>query len=180
VINIGTKDCPLKQHVTALVTIAFALLTTHASAGCAPGFDPFTVCDIKGRDTSVHVCHDDQNVTYSYGVFGDAPQLYLSEPIAMADYHPWDAPAVTSGSITFHSGDYAYEVASSFTYEFFADDIPSVTHFGWVTVTRNGEILDKLECMPKPVRYPYGGTLYDRMIAVGMVWKGYERGWSDD
>jgi hypothetical protein len=174
------KDWPLKQNVTTLTAITFALLTTQASADCEPGFSLFTVCDIKGRDTSVHVCHNDQEVTYSYGVFDEVPQLYLSKPIAMADYHPWDAPAATSGSITFHTGEYAYEVASGFTYAFFADDIPSVAHFGWVTVTRNGEVLDKLECKPEPTRYPYGGTLYDRMIAMGMVWNGYERGWSDN
>ncbi|MFT5629232.1 MAG: hypothetical protein ACI9HB_000392, partial [Gammaproteobacteria bacterium] len=43
----------------------------------------------------------------------------------------------------------------------------------------NGELLDKLECIPKRARYPYGGTLYDRMIAIGMVWNGYERGWTN-
>jgi hypothetical protein len=173
------KDWPLNHNVTTLTAIAFALLTTQASAGCEPGFDPFTVCDIQGRDTTVHVCHDDKEATYSYGVYGEAPQLFLSKPIAMVDYHPWDAPAATSGSITFNSGEYAYEIASGFTSESFAYDIPSVTHFGWITVTRNGDVLDKLECIPEPSRYPFGGTLYDRMVAIGMVWNGYERGWSD-
>lgn len=176
--NIETKEWQLKQYVTTLTAITFALLTTQAKAGCDSGFDLFTVCDIKGRDTSLHVCHDDQKVTYSYGIFGEVLQLYLSKPIAMVDFHPWDAPVATSGSITFHVGEYAYEVASGFTAEFFTDDIPSVTHFGWITVTRNGEVLDKLECIPEPSRYPYGGTLYDRMIAMGMDWNGYERGWS--
>jgi len=167
------------KNVTTLAAMTFALLTTQANANCEADFDPFMLCDVKDRNTSVSVCHDDQKVTYTYGVFGEAPQLYLSDPIAMADYHPWDAPAATSGSITFYSGEYAYEVASSFTYEFFADDIPSVTHFGWVTVTRNGKVMDKLECIARLSRHPYGGTLYDRMIAMGMVWNGYEHGWSD-
>ena len=175
-----TKDRPLKHNLTISAAIAFALLTTQASAGCETGFDPFILCDIKQRNTGVSVCHDDQKVTYSYGVYGEAPQLFMSQPIATADYHPWDAPAATSGSITFHVGEYAYEVASGFTYEFFTDDIPSVTHFGWITVMRNGAIIDRLECIPEPTRYPYGGTLYDRMIAMGLIWNGYEHGWSDD
>lgn len=72
----------------------------------------------------------------------------------MANFHPWDAPATTSGSITFHVGEYAYEVGSGFTSELFADDIPSATHFGWIKVTRNGEVLEKLECIPELTRYP--------------------------
>ena len=69
--NTQIKDWPLKQHAIALN--AFALLTTQANADCDSVFDLFPLCDIKGRDTSVHVCHNDQDVTYSCGVFGEVP-----------------------------------------------------------------------------------------------------------
>ncbi|WP_342076336.1 hypothetical protein [Yoonia sp. SS1-5] len=164
-----------KKVVTSIVLGPWA---STATADCAPASDPFTFCDIAGRNTVLRVCFDDFNLTYSYGVPGETPQLFLSEPIADADYHPWDAPAPTSGSITFRSGDYAYEVASLFVTQPFDDGIPSVTHFGWITVTRNGEVVDKLECRPEPARYTYGGSLYERMTAMGMVWKGYGRGWT--
>ncbi|MGB7240662.1 MAG: hypothetical protein WBC93_01070 [Sulfitobacter sp.] len=161
------------------VALVLGFWASHATADCAPGFDPLTFCDIAGKDTVLRVCFNNDTVTYSYGVAGAAPQLYLSEPIATVDYHPWDAPAPTSGSITFRNGDYAYEVASLFVSEPFADDIPSVTHFGWVTVTRNGEVVDKLECRPEPSRYVYGGALYERMTAMGLVWNGYGHGWTE-
>ena len=169
------------QHYKKLFgAIVLGLWASQATADCAATFDPFTFCDITGKGTVLRVCHDDAIVTYSYGLPGETPQLYLSEPIASVDYHPWDAPGATSGSITFRNGDYAYEVASLFVSEPFADDIPSVTHFGWVTVTRNGEVVDKLECRPEPSRYVYGGALYERMTAMGLVWKGYGEGWTDD
>ncbi len=167
------------QRYTASAAMVLGLLASQATADCGRGNIPFTFCDIAGKDTVLRVCHDDFTVTYSYGVSGEVPQLYLSEPITTVDYHPWDAPAPTSGSITFRNGDYAYEVASLFVTQPFDDDIPSVTHFGWVTVTRNGEIVDKLECRPEPSRYVYGGALYERMTAMGLVWNGYGRGWSE-
>jgi len=161
------------------VAIVFGFYGSCAFADCGRGNIPFTFCDIAGKNTVLRVCHDGFTVTYSYGLPDEVPELFLSEPIATVDYYPWDAPAPTSGSITFRNGEYAYEVASLFVTQPFADDIPSVTHFGWVTVTRNGEVLDKLECRPEPSRYVYGGALYERMTAMGLEWNGYEQGWTE-
>ncbi|ANB35842.1 hypothetical protein A6024_18085 [Rhodovulum sulfidophilum] len=161
------------------MAIVLALSASQAAADCGRGNILFTFCDIAGKDTVLRVCHDDFTVTYSYGVAGEVPQLYLSEAIATVDYHPWDAPDPTSGSITFRNGEYAYEVTSLFVTQAFADDIPSAAHFGWVTVTRNGEIVVKLECRPEPSRYVYGGSLYERTTAMGLEWNGYERGWTE-
>lgn len=167
------------QQYRAFAAILLGLLASQAIADCGRGNIPFTFCDIAGKDTVLRVCHDHFTITYSYGVPDEIPQLFLSEPIATVDYHPWDAPAPTSGAITFRNGEYAYEVASLFVTQPFADDIPSVTHFGWVTVKRNGEIVDKLECRPEPSRYVYGGALYERMTAMGLEWHGYDRGWAE-
>ena len=165
-----------KSFVAATV---LGLLASQTSADCAPGLIPYMICDIADEETVLRVCYDNFTVTYSYGLPGEIPQLYLSEPIATVEYHPWDAPAPTSGSITFRNGDYAYEVASLFVSQPFAADIPSMTHFGWVTVTRSGVIVDKLECRPEPSRYVYGGSLYERMTAMGLEWNGYGRGWTE-
>ncbi|MEL6688063.1 MAG: hypothetical protein AAFP97_10640 [Pseudomonadota bacterium] len=159
--------------------IGLGLCGSGASADCGRGNIPFTFCDIAGKDTVLRVCHDGFAVSYSYGLTDEVPQLFLSEPIATVDYHPWDPPEPTSGSITFRNGEYVYEVASLFVTQPFDDDIPSVTHFGWITVTRNGEIVDKLECRPEPSHYVYGGALYERMTAMGLVWRGYEQGWTE-
>lgn len=169
----------MQHHNKVFAAIVLGLWASQATADCASGRIPLTVCDIAGKDTVLRVCHDDFTVTYSYGVAGEVPQLFLSEPIATVDYHPWDAPAPTSGSITFRNGEYAYEVASLFVTQPFDDDIPSVTHFGWVTVTRNGEVVDKLECRPEPSRYVYGGALYEHMTAMGLEWNGYEQDWTE-
>lgn len=173
------KECSLRQILRICASVWLGISASEARADCSPALIPFTVCDIVGKDTVLRVCHDDFTVTYSYGRPDEVPELYLSEPIETVDYYPWDAPEPTSGSITFRNGDYAYEVASLFVSPPFADDIPSVTHFGWITVTRNGEIVDKLECRPEPSRYAYGGSLYERMTAMGLVWNGYGQGWTD-
>jgi hypothetical protein len=168
------------QHCEKIfAAIALGLWASQATADCAPDRIPYPFCDIVGKDMVLRVCHDHFTVTYSYGVSGEMPKLYLSEPIATVDYHPRDAPAPTPGAITFRDGDYAYEVASLFVTQPFANNIPSVTHFGWVTVTRNGEIVDKLECRLAPSRYVYEGSLYERMTAMGLEWNGYERGWTE-
>ena len=160
------------------VAIFFGLLASQATADCSSGRVPFVVCDIADKDTILHVCYHHFNVTHRYGVSGEVPQLFLSEPVATVDYHPWDVPAPTSGAITFRDGEYAYEVASLFVTQPSSDDISSVTHFGWATITRNGEIIDKLECRPEPSRYVYGGSLYEQMTGMGLEWNGYKRGWS--
>ena len=157
--------------------IALCILTTEATAGCATGFDPFTFCDIKGRDTSVSVCHDDHTVTYSYGAFGESPELFLSETIEDIEYFPWDGQGALSGSVTFRNGEYAYEIVSAFKHDFSDGEARAVSHFGWITVTRNGETLDRLECRPEPVRYGYGSGIYDRKLAAGLYWDGYANGW---
>lgn len=175
----GPKERPLRHSTNVFAAIMLGGWANSAIADCASAFDPFTFCDIAGKDTILRVCHDATTVTYSYGQPGEVPELFLSEPIVTVDYHPWDAPVPTSGSITLHNGDYAYKVASFFVSQPFADDIPSVTHFGWITVTRNGEVVDKLECRPEPSRYIYGGSLYERMTAMGLEWNGYERGWTE-
>lgn len=63
-----TKDQSLKKNLTMLATITFVLLTTQASAGCEVAFDPFMLCDIKDRNTSVSVGHDDQKVLTAMGL----------------------------------------------------------------------------------------------------------------
>lgn len=99
------KEFPLQRSHTICAAIVLGLWASNATAGCPAGLVPFTVCDISGKDTVLHVCHDHFDVTYSYGVAEAVPQLYHTEPIATVDYHPWDAPAPTSGSITFRNGD---------------------------------------------------------------------------
>ena len=157
--------------------LAFCISTTDARAGCEAGFDPYTICDIKGRDTVLSVCHDTNSVTYSYGAFGKVPELELHETIAEIDYFPWDGPIAMSGSVTFHNGDYAYEVVSIFEPDPFDGASSAVTHFGWIMVSRDGKLLERLECIPEPARYAYGSGIYENKVAAGFAWNSETKGW---
>lgn len=103
------RGWPLKRYIVVWPAVAFGLVAAEASADCAQGLIPFSSCDIVGRDASLDVCHHDFAATYRYGVRGEIPELYLSEPIETVDYRPGDGHALV-GSITFYNGDYAYEV----------------------------------------------------------------------
>lgn len=177
VTSIQTEEWRLALHKYVLPLMAFCIFTTQANADCAAGFDQFTFCDIKGRDTSVSVCNDDHTVTYSYGAFGKSPELFLTETIEDIEYHPWDGPALLSGSVIFRNGNYAYEIVSAFEQVPFDEGASAITHFGWITVSRNGVTLDRLECMPEPSRYSYGDGIYNRKLAAGLYWDGYANGW---
>jgi hypothetical protein len=163
----------MRTKVAILPAFAFCIVATDVSADCARGMIPFSSCEIVGRSTFLNVCHDDFRVSYSYGTRGNVPELYLSEPIATVDYRPWDGDALI-GSITFRNGAYAYEVVSGFNSEF-SDE--GLSHFGWVTVSYNGEELSKLECVQTSVESVYGSDVYDLKVAAGLRWDGEETGW---
>lgn len=167
----------MASYNTFWLTTAFSMFMTQANAACPSGFDPFTICDINSRGAVVAVCHDNTTVTYSYRTVGENPELTLSETINNIDYFPWDVPGPLSGSVTFHNGTYAYEVVSVFKADPFDGAASGVNHFGWVTVTQNGETVDRLECRPEPVRYAYGSGIYEAKEAAGLFWDGYEKGW---
>lgn len=167
------KGWHLKLGTVIWPAVAFGLVTTEASAECGQGSIPFSSCDIVGWDASLDVCHDDFTVTYRYGRRGEIPELYLSEPIETVDYRPWDGHALV-GSITFSSGDYAYEVVSGFNSEF-SDE--GLSHFGWITVSHEDEPLSRFECVLETVDGVYGSDIYDLKVADGLKWYGEERGW---
>jgi hypothetical protein len=167
------REWHLKRHFLMWPAVAFCLVTTEASADCAPSLIPFSSCDIVGQDVSLDVCHDDFTVTYRYGTRGEIPELYLSEPIETVNYYPWEGHDLV-GSITFYNGEYAYEVVSGFNSEF-SDE--GLSHFGWVTVFQKGEPLARFECVPETVETVYGSDIYDLKVAAGLIWYGEARGW---
>jgi hypothetical protein len=83
------KGGRLGQYLGVCLVCLGVFLTSKAQAGCAPGQEPFTSCQIEGRDTEVFVCFDDNVATYSYGPIGGSPELFLSETIAQVDFQPW-------------------------------------------------------------------------------------------
>lgn len=159
-----------------------AFAGTKAAAGCPQGQEPFTSCQIEGRNTEVFVCFDDQVVTYSYGPVGGAPDLFLSEPIERVDFEPWSGLGTAiSESVTFYNGDYAYDVGGGFDRPFSDEEmLLPIRRFGWVEVTESGERAASLECSPETVGYGFGGGIHDVKVAAGQTWDSASFTWISD
>tara|TARA_R110002126_G_scaffold30259_7_gene99238 strand:- start:115565 stop:116524 length:960 start_codon:yes stop_codon:yes gene_type:complete len=157
-------------------------LSAKAQAGCPQGQEPITSCEIKGRNTEVFACFDDQIATYSYGPIGGAPDLFLSETIEDVDFEPWSGIGkAIHEKVTFYNGDYSYEVGGGFDRPFSEEEMLLPTRrFGWLDVAQNGETLNTLDCIPETVTYGFGGGIYDAKVAAGLEWDDYSKTWRPD
>ena len=162
----------MKQKFGLYLASCCVLIGNMAQAGCPAGQEPFTSCQIDGRNTEVFVCFDDQVVTYSYGPVGGTPDLFLSEPVGRVDYEPWSGLGkAISESVTFYNGDFAYDVGGGFDRPFSEEEMREpIRRFGWVEVTQSGEIAASLECIPETVSYGFGGGIHDIKVAAGQSW----------
>lgn len=158
------------------------LLSTIAQADCPGGQEPFTSCQIEGRNTEVFVCLDDQVVTYSYGPIDGAPDLVLSDTVAHVDFEPWSGLGTAiSETVTFYNGDISYEVGGGFDRPFSEEEMElGPRRFGWIDVAQNGQSLSRLECIPDTVGFGWGGGVYDAKVAAGLVWDDYSKTWVGD
>lgn len=172
----------MKQKFRLYLATCCVLIGTMAQADCPVGQEPFTFCQIDGRNTEVFVCFDDQVVTYSYGAVGGTPDLFLSEPVERVDYEPWlGLGKAISESVTFYNGDYAYDVGGGFERPFSEEEMREpIRRFGWVEVTEGGATAAYLECTPETVSYGFGGGIYDIKVAAGQTWDDESFTWISD
>lgn len=172
----------MEKKIALYLASCCVVVSTMAQADCPAGQEPFTSCQIDGRNTEVFVCYDDQVVTYSYGPTGGTPDLLMSEPIERVDFEPWSGLGkAISESVTFYNGDYAYDVGGGFDRPFSDKEmLLPVRRFGWVEVTESGEIAASLECIPETVSYGFGGGIYDIKVASGQTWDSESFTWISD
>lgn len=172
----------MKQKLGLFLASCCVLISTMAQADCPAGQEPFTSCQIEGRNTEVFVCFDDQVVTYSYGPIGGTPDLFLSEPMERVDFEPWSGLGkAISESVTFYNGDYAYDVGGGFDRPFSDEEMRQpIRRFGWVEVTESGQVAASLECIPETVSYGFGGGIHDIKVAAGHTWDSYSFTWISD
>lgn len=180
--NADKRGGRLGQYLGVCLVCFGLVLTSKAQAGCAPGQEPFTSCQIEGRNTEVFVCFDDNVATYSYGPIGGSPELFLSETIAQVDFQPWSGLGTAiSESVTFYNGDYGYDVGGGFDRPFSEEEmLLGPRRFGWVEVTQSGARIASLRCIPETVSYGFGGGLYDAKLAAGLIWDSYSATWISD
>ena len=160
------------QKLRVYLLFSGVFLATGVQASCPLGQEPFTSCQIEGRNTQVFVCFDDQVTTYSYGPIGGAPELFLTETTADVDFEPWSGSGkAISESVTFYNGDYAYDVGGGFDRPFSEEEmLLPPRRFGWIEVTESGEQAASLACIPETVSYGFGGGVYDIKVAAGLTW----------
>lgn len=153
--------------------------TTQVFADCPQGTEPFTTCQIEGRNTEVAVCFDDRNVSYSYGSVGSAPELELSSSIERVDFEPWSGLGRSiHEKVTFYNGDYSYSVGGGFDRPFSDEEAQKEPRrFGWIEVTHLGEQVAYFDCRPETVTYGFGGGLYDLKAAANQSWDQYSLSW---
>ncbi|MDX5401998.1 MAG: hypothetical protein LPK02_06560, partial [Rhodobacterales bacterium] len=155
------------------------MFVAEAGAACLQGQEVFASCQIKGRNTEVFVCHDDQIATYSYGPIGQAPDLLLSETILNVDFRPWSGLGkAIAESVVFYNQGYSYEVVGGFDRPFSDEEIQREDwHFGWIEIAHYGKTLGRLDCLPETVSYAYGGGLYDAKLAARQEWDEQSGAW---
>lgn len=172
----------MKQKFGLSLGACCVLIGTMAQADCPAGQEPFTSCQIDGRNTELFVCFDEQVVTYSYGPVGGTPDLFLSEPIEHIDFEPWSGLGkAISESVTFYNGDYAYDVGGGFVRPFSEEEmLEPIRRFGRIEVTESGEVAASLECIPETVSYGFGGGIHDIKVAVGQIWNSESFTWISD
>jgi len=168
------------------MAFTIVILATTAWADCPPEQDVFSSCHIAGRGTEVSVCFDEGRATYSYGPAGGLPELVLSETIEHLEFEPWSGVTRSTGeSVTFHNGEFSYTLVGGFERLLPSEDAVDESgdpdaltrHYGWIEVARNGEKLQRLECIPDTVAYAFGNGLYDLKIAAGLAWDEHSRRW---
>lgn len=158
------------------------LIGTVALADCPAGQEAFTSCQIEGRNTEVFVCFDDQVATYRYGPIGGAPDLFLSDTVALVDFEPWSGLGkAISEAVTFYNDGFSYEVGGGFDRPFSEEEMElGPRRFGWIDVAQNDRSLSRLQCIPDTVTYGWGGGIYDAKVAAGLVWDDYSKTWVGD
>lgn len=96
----------------------------------------------------------DGMLAYAYGKPGAAPELELFMDVAEADYRPWSGIGRTMWyDITLPNGAYGYTLwwSAERVFEETAADEVQVTEAGGITVSRGGETLAELTCLPETI-----------------------------
>lgn len=172
----------MKRVLRICAIVLGGCLATTAKAGCPPGQEAFTSCQIAGRGTEAFVCFDDQVATYRYGPIGAVPDLVLTDSIAQVDFEAW--PGVGTAiyeHVTFYNGDFSYEVGGGFERPFSDAEMEAgPRRFGWIEVAENGKVLSRLECIPETVSYGFGGGIYDVKMAAELAWDERSKTWVRD
>ncbi|GLQ35997.1 hypothetical protein GCM10007939_22810 [Amylibacter marinus] len=170
------------RNLTIYLAGFAGLFGTVALADCPVGQEVFNSCQIKGRNTEVFVCFDDQVATYRYGPVAGTPDLVLSDTVIQVDFEPWSGLGkAISETVTFYNKGFSYEVAGGFDRPFSEEEMAlGPRRFGWINVAQNGQNLSRLECIPDTVTYGWGGGIYDAKDAAGLVWDDRSKTWIGD
>lgn len=156
------------------LTLLAVLTSSSAFALCPVVRDTIFSCTFQNGATSVEICLDYDEVTYTYGPTGGPAELYLSQSLARIDYYPWPGASATIWEeVVFYNGDVAYAVHGAteriFTEDETADAI--IIETGGITVTEADQTLAILECDAESVGHAFGVTLYDAKTAIGQCWQ---------
>ena len=157
-----------------IIVAALTLLTLPQTtfAECATPQDTFLSCTFSQGRKVVDVCVDGDNLTYSFGRVGKAPDLVMSVPVVDADYTPW--PGIGRSiweSVAFQNQDARYEVSYVIDRIFPEDETEDIQleYYGYIEVIVGNESQIALSCDDGSV-VSGGDSLYDTKTAAGQCW----------
>lgn len=158
------------MHVIKLA-VAIVSLASPALADCGPGRELFMSCTVEGQGKRLEICFDRAVAVYRFGRPG-APELELAAPIAGLAYRPW--PGVGSSiweEVDFENAGHLYTVSAGVDRRAAGRDGDEAgVMWGQVEVTRGGESLATLRCIPDSVAFPWTQALYLAKEAAGLSW----------
>lgn len=103
-------------------------------------------CKIKDSSKIVQLSDSDDLITYTFGSFGETPELVFSNSVFNTGYFVWDGIGTKKDySVTLSKGNYKYQVFAS------TDTATKTTRTG-LNIGKLGNHLGELLCDPSSVR----------------------------
>lgn len=135
-----------------------ALTATPGLAACPEGETLFLRCDMERGGKVLQLCRSDQQVSYSYGPKGGAPELALSRSVGQgAEIVPWPGIGRTIWeAVRLRNNEVIYEVYAGFDKFDAVDPDKPDSRFGGVVVLEDtkGEVAH-LKCRAGTVDYSF-------------------------
>ena len=164
----------LKTPRSAIILLSLSVASSAALA-CPSGSETLISCTLEAGRKQLQTCLSEDQVTYSFGRTGRAPDLRLSRPVTEVDLLPWPGVSRTIWEqVSFENAGVLYHV-------YYAQErdprVPDVT--GGLSVERNAQILADLTCDPGSVMtagYPL--PLFDAKVAAGQLYNRSTQSWN--
>ena len=147
----------------AILSVSAAMIVAANSA--MADTQELMFCALQDSSKMVKVVLDGPDVIYAYGELNVMSDLVLTTPAADIDYQPWPGVGNTIWeTVTFYNGDYGYTVSMG------VERVDNPERYGGITVTKGGNEIANLDCIPSSVSFEVANPLFDAKTEAGWCW----------